>query len=96
MVANQAQQAEIESLKKLNWSDIQSRPVLPQTNPGIASSSKPVLTTGIEKIAGGDVVMTDAYPKEYESSVPMFDGESNDVEVLVRRLERYFSRYLCF
>ena len=95
MLANQAQQAEIENLKKLNWSDVRNKPVPPpiQTHPIEASSSRPAMTTGVVKTAGGDVVMSEACPREHEFGVPKFDGETMDVKVFLKRLERYFNRY---
>ncbi|KAG4083623.1 hypothetical protein H8356DRAFT_1064736 [Neocallimastix lanati (nom. inval.)] len=40
-----------------------------------------------------DVVMTDAYPVEYERDIPMFNGENGDVESFIDRLKRYFGRH---
>ncbi|KAG4107442.1 hypothetical protein H8356DRAFT_886662, partial [Neocallimastix lanati (nom. inval.)] len=40
-----------------------------------------------------DVVMTDAYPVEYERDIPMFNGETGDVESFIDRLKRYFGRH---
>ncbi|KAG4101834.1 hypothetical protein H8356DRAFT_1383031, partial [Neocallimastix lanati (nom. inval.)] len=45
------------------------------------------------KSAMEDVVMTDAYPVEYERDIPMFNGENGDVESFIDRLKRYFGRH---
>jgi len=37
--------------------------------------------------------MTDAYPVEYERDIPMFNGETGDVESFIDRLKRYFGRH---
>jgi len=49
----------------------------------------PILT----RRAMEDVVMTDAYLEEYERDIPMFNGESGDVESIIDRLKRYFGRH---
>jgi len=40
-----------------------------------------------------DFVMTNAYPAEYERDIPMFNGETGDVESFIDRLKRYFGRH---
>jgi len=39
------------------------------------------------------VVMTDAYPAEYERDIPMFNDETVDVESFIEKLKRYFGRH---
>jgi len=45
------------------------------------------------KSAMEDMVMTDAYPAEYERDIPMFNGETGNVESFIGRLKRYFGRH---
>ena len=87
---NQAQQNEIEKLKKLNWGVPPPRPIPPPIiteRGGSSNAARPVITTAARS-AGGDVIMTDAYPYEYERGVPKFDGKGGDVKIFVDRLNR--------
>ena len=95
MAENQAQQNEIEKLKKLNWGVPPPRPVPPPIiteRGGPSNAARPGITTAAIS-AGGDVIMTDAYPYEYERGVPKFDGKGGDVKIFFDRLNRYFGRH---
>jgi len=92
---NQAQQNEIEKLKKFNWGAPPPKPVPPSIiteRGGPSNAVRPVITTAAVS-AGGDVIMTDVYPYEYERGVPKFDGKGGDVKIFVDRLNRYFGRH---
>ncbi|ORY12056.1 hypothetical protein LY90DRAFT_637107 [Neocallimastix californiae] len=101
MAINQVQQQEIERLGKLAL-DAQNKeqastskpfPLLIDTKEARYGSyhhfTPPIMT----RSAMEDVVMTDAYPVEYERDIPMFNGENGDVESFIDRLKRYFGRH---
>ncbi|ORY10374.1 hypothetical protein LY90DRAFT_518706 [Neocallimastix californiae] len=101
MAINQVQQQEIERLGKLAW-NAQNKEQASTSKPfplyidtkearygSYHHSTPPILT----RSAMEDVVMTDAYPVEYERDIPMFNGETGDVESFIDRLRRYFGRH---
>ncbi|KAG4094851.1 hypothetical protein H8356DRAFT_997862, partial [Neocallimastix lanati (nom. inval.)] len=101
MAINQVQQQEIERLGKLAL-DVQNKEQASTSKPfplhidtkeakydSYHHFTPPLMT----KSAMEDVVMTDAYPVEYERDIPMFNGENGDVESFIDRLKRYFGRH---
>jgi len=94
---NQAQQKEIEKLKKLNWSaqvEGHQRPIPPPIQTiGFSAGTSYQQPQRHERSAVEDFIMTDAYPVEYERDIPMFNGESSDMESFLDRLNRYFGRH---
>ncbi|KAG4100932.1 hypothetical protein H8356DRAFT_1034704 [Neocallimastix lanati (nom. inval.)] len=101
MAINQVQQQEIERLGKLAL-DAQNKEQASTSKPfplhidtkearygSYHHFTPPIMT----RSAMEDVVMTDAYPVEYERDIPMFNGENGDVESFIDRLKRYFGRH---
>ncbi|ORY20200.1 hypothetical protein LY90DRAFT_634010 [Neocallimastix californiae] len=101
MAINQVQQQEIERLGKLAL-DAQNKEQASTSKPfplhidtkearygSYHHFTPPIMT----RSAMEDVVMTDAYPVEYERDIPMFHGETGDVESFIDRLKRYFGRH---
>ncbi|ORY22105.1 hypothetical protein LY90DRAFT_515738 [Neocallimastix californiae] len=101
MAVNHAQQYEIERLGKLAWEAQNGAHTLTSKPFPLYIDTKEakyrtyhLLTLSIlTKRAIEDVVMTDAYPEEYERDIPMFNGETGDVESFINRLKRYFGRH---
>ena len=96
MAVNQAQQQEIEGLGKLAWNAHNreqastSKPFpfhinITDVNNRITYHPTPLILT---RSAMEDVAMTDAFPAEYERDIPMFNGETGDVESFIDRLKR--------
>ena len=104
IAVNQSQQKEIERLELIAWGpqrDSQasiSRPAPPpietrRYSQGSQHQQPPQTAPGS---AMEGVVMTDAYPLEYERGIPCFDGETGDVESFLDRLNRYFGRHRAY
>jgi len=101
MAVNHAQYHEIERLGNLAW-EAQNRVQVSTSKPiplhidtkevryrTYYQPTPPILT----RSAMEDVVMTDAYPAEYERDISMFNGETRDIESFIDSLKRYFGRY---
>ena len=101
MAVNHTQQHEIERLGKIAW-EAKNKPQASTSQPfplqidthearykAYHLPTPPMFT----RSAMEDVVMTDAYPAEYERDIPMFNGETGDVESCIDRLKRYFGRH---
>ncbi|KAG4083347.1 hypothetical protein H8356DRAFT_1089610 [Neocallimastix lanati (nom. inval.)] len=80
MAVNQTQQHEIKCLGKLAWETQRECLSVDKT---YYHPTSPIPT----RSAMEDVVMTDAYPMEYERDIPMFNVETEDVESFIDRLK---------